>query len=137
MNQNTKSFCSFFSFYIALSVLILNDFSVVTKRWHLSPFAFMQVFLNHVYKFLHISISTNLYSFLTWLRQCINVSHMCDLNYHLCSWKHYIGIFQSTCCRCLKEKDLTDSEFYMLYECRGCRNYLFCLLSLIKVTEKK
>ena len=25
----------------------------------------------------------------------------------------------------------------MLYEYRGCSNYIFCLLSLIKVTEKK
>ena len=130
-----SNFCSFLFVTLLPSMFILTDFSVVTRRWHFSPFGFIWFSLNHVNR-----LSVQFFSLLNW--QCINLCHMCHVYYHQRSWQYHILTFQKTCRRYLYLErsgpniDPCNSTFYMSVEAVKSM-YFCCLFSLIKVTEKK
>ena len=77
-NESEES--NFLFFTLLLSILTLTDFSVMTRKWHISPFGFISFCLKHL---------SRLYSFLTCLRIYLNLNHMCEVCYHQHSWLLY------------------------------------------------
>ena len=82
----TEQYLFLFIFTLLQSMLILTDFSVVTRRWHLSPYGFIWNSSNRVNR---LSVQ-----FSNLLKKCINLSHVCEVYYHQHSWQYYTRIFQ-------------------------------------------
>ena len=120
-----SSFYSFSFVTLLLSMLTPTYFLVITRRWHLSPFGFIWFSLNHVNR-----LSVQFFSLLKTVYKF--ESYVWGVPYQRSWWDH-IRVFQKTNRRCLywKEADLilTLAEHHMLYERRGCRNYVFLFFS--------
>ena len=113
----------FYFFRLLPSMLTLTDFTVVTRRWHLSQFGFIWFFLNKANR-LYVQFSNLLKTLCVYIWiGCVWCTIICIVG------NITLVFFQKACHKCLywKKECLISNlaDLHNLHQRRSCKNPVF------------